>query len=134
MTESLLVELFTEELPPKALKQLGEAFATELHRQLARRDLLEPDSELTWYATPRRLAARLTEVRDKSPDRSFDQKLVPAKVGFDKKGNATPALLKKLTAVGHDESVVSQVVRRDDGKIEMLYLPSVASGLVPSAA
>ncbi len=128
MTETLLVELFTEELPPKALRQLGEAFAEGLHKQLTRRDLLDPNSARTWYATPRRLAARLTEARDKSPDRSFDQKLVPAKVGFDKKGKATPALLKKLAAVGHDESVVGDILRRDDGKIEMLYLPSVASG------
>ena len=128
MTETLLVELFTEELPPRALWQLGEAFANELQKQLARRDLLEANSALTWFATPRRLAARLTEVRDKSPDRSFDQKLVPAKVGFDKAGKATPALLKKLTAVGRDESVVRDIVKRDDGKIEMLYLPSVAIG------
>ena len=128
MTETLLVELFTEELPPKALRQLGEAFATELHKQLLKRNLLDAGSALSWYATPRRLAARLTEVRDKSPDRSFDEKLVPAKVGFDKDGKATPALLKKLAAVGRDESVVNDIVRRDDGKIEMLYLPSVASG------
>lgn len=128
MTETLLVELFTEELPPRALRQLGEAFANELQNQLTRRELLDANSSLTWFATPRRLAARLTEVRDKSPDRSFDQKLVPAKVGFDKAGKATPALLKKLTAVGRDESVVSDIVKRDDGKIEMLYLPSVATG------
>lgn len=128
MTETLLVELFTEELPPKALRQLGEAFATELHKQLAKRNLLDTGSALTWYATPRRLAARLTEVRDKSPDRSFDEKLVPAKVGFDKDGKATPALVKKLTAIGRDESVVSSIVRRDDGKIEMLFLPQVSSG------
>ncbi|UCH48610.1 MAG: glycine--tRNA ligase subunit beta [Betaproteobacteria bacterium] len=128
MTETLLVELFTEELPPKALKQLGDAFATELHKQLARRDLLDSGSSLTWFATPRRLAVRISEVRDKSPDRSFDEKLVPAKVGFNKNGKPTPALLKKLTAVGRDESVVSDIVRRDDGKIEMLYLPSVAAG------
>ena len=76
----LLIELGTEELPPKALKQLGKAFATELQQRLARRNLLHTGSAMTWYATPRRLAARLTEVHDKSPDRSFDEKLVPARV------------------------------------------------------
>ena len=128
MTETLLVELFTEELPPKALKQLGEAFSTDLHRQLEQRELLEPGAELRWFATPRRLAAQIDRVRDKSPDRSFEEKLVPAKVGLDKDGKPTPALLKKLGAIGRDESAVKEVTRRDDGKIEMLYLPSVASG------
>ena len=128
MTETLLVELFTEELPPKALRQLGEAFATELHKQLRQRELLETDAEMFWFATPRRLAAQITRVRDKSPDRSFDEKLVPARVGLDKDGKPTPALLKRLNAIGRDESAVREVTRRDDGKIEMLYLPQVASG------
>ncbi len=128
MSETLLVELFTEELPPKALKKLGEAFGISLHQQLAKQDLLASGSALTWYATPRRLAARITDVRDKAPDRSFDEKLVPAKVGFDKDGKATPALLKKLAAIGRDESVLGSIERRSDGKIEMLYLPTVAIG------
>lgn len=128
MTETLLVELFTEELPPKVLKQLGEAFANELHKQLQQRDLMEPEAAQVWYATPRRLAVRITKVRDKAPDRSFDEKLVPAKVGLDKDGKPTPALLKRLGAIGRDESAIKDVKRSNDGKMEMLYLPSVASG------
>jgi len=128
MTETLLVELFTEELPPKALKQLGETFATALRTQLQQRDLLQPEASLVWYATPRRLAAQIIKVRDKAPDRTFDEKLVPAKVGLDKDGKPTPALLKRLAAIGRDESAVKEVKRSNDGKIEMLYLPSVASG------
>ena len=128
MTETLLVELFTEELPPKALKQLGEAFATELQKQLEQRDLLEPKTSSVWNATPRRLAAQITKVRDKAPDRAYEEKLVPAKVGLDKNGKPTPALLKRLGAIGRDESAIKDVKRRDDGKMEMLYLPSVASG------
>jgi len=73
MTETLLVELFTEELPPKVLKQLGEAFSSELHRQLEQRELLEPGSDTRWFASPRRLAAQIDRVRDKSPDRSFEE-------------------------------------------------------------
>ncbi|HEY5633547.1 MAG TPA: glycine--tRNA ligase subunit beta, partial [Burkholderiaceae bacterium] len=96
MTDTLLVELFTEELPPKALRRLGEAFANELQKELARRELLETDSTLDWFATPRRLAARLSAVREKSPDKAFEQKLVPAKVGLDAQGKPTPALRKKL--------------------------------------
>ncbi|MGD2139721.1 MAG: glycine--tRNA ligase subunit beta [Burkholderiales bacterium] len=128
MTQTLLVELFTEELPPRALKQLGSAFASELQKQLAQRDLLDPGHDLIWYATPRRLAARISNVRDKAPDKAFEEKLVPTRVGLDKDGKATAALLKRLNAFGRDESAVKDIVRRDDGKLEMLFLPSMASG------
>ena len=128
MSETLLVELITEELPPKALRRLGEAFATTLQMQLAQGDLLEASSTLTWYATPRRLAARISLVRDQAPDKAFDEKLVPAKVGFDKDGKPTPALIKRLSSLGRDESAVPSIVSRNDGKIDMLFLPSVAAG------
>ena len=128
MSETLLVELITEELPPKALRRLGEAFATTLQMQLAQADLLEASSTLTWYATPRRLAARISLVRDQSPDKAFDEKLVPAKVGFDKDGKPTPALIKRLSSLGRDESAVPSIASRNDGKIDMLFLPSVAAG------
>ncbi len=128
MSETLLVELFTEELPPKALRRLGETFAGELREQLAKREFLQGDSTLAWYATPRRLAVQITLVSKKSPDKNLDEKLVPAKIGFDANGKATPALLKKLTSIGRGQSDVETIVRRDDGKIEMLYLPVVASG------
>lgn len=128
MTQTLLVELFTEELPPKALKQLGEAFADTLRGELANREFLEESSELTSFATPRRLAASITCVREKSPDKSFDQKLVPAKVGLDAKGKATPALLKKLSALGLDADAVGSIRTVSDGKIDMLYIAEVASG------
>ncbi len=128
MSETLLVELITEELPPKALRRLGEAFANGLSEELIRADLLEPGSETSWFATPRRLAARISQVRDQSPDKAFEEKLVPAKVGFDKNGKPTPALTKRLSALGHDETAVPSIVSRNDGKIDMLYLPSVAAG------
>ncbi len=128
MSDTLLVELITEELPPRALRRLGEAFADGLSEQLARADLLESGSETHWFATPRRLAARISLVRDQSPDKAFDEKLVPAKVGFDKDGKPTPALIKRLSALGRDETAVPSIVSRNDGKIDMLYLPSVAAG------
>ncbi len=128
MSQTLLVELFTEELPPKALKRLGEAFAETLRSELAKREFLDDGSEMTWYATPRRLAAAITSVRDTSPDKSFDQKLVPAKVGLDANGDATPALLKKLGAVGLDADAVASIRKVDTGKIEMLHVSRVAPG------
>ena len=128
MTQTLLVELFTEELPPKALSRLGESFARSLHGELAKREFLEKDSAMTWHATPRRLAATITSVREQSPDKSFDQKLVPAKVGLDADGKATPALLKKLGSLGLDAESVASIRKVDTGKIEMLHLARVAAG------
>ena len=59
MTDSLLLELFVEELPPKALKKLGEAFAHELAQSLRQSGLLEAASQVTSFASPRRLAAHI---------------------------------------------------------------------------
>ena len=92
--KSLLVELFVEELPPKALKKLGHAFATVLQQQLQSQGLAGADSRLTAYASPRRLAAHVTGVAAQAPDKALSQKLMPVSVGLDASGNATPALLK----------------------------------------
>ena len=57
MNASLLVELFTEELPPKALRQLGAAFGNQLQDGLLRAQLKEPGTgDARVFATPRRLA------------------------------------------------------------------------------
>jgi glycyl-tRNA synthetase beta chain len=72
MRATLLVELLTEELPPKSLRELSEAFARELRAVLERHGFLESGSAVHSYATPRRLAARITLVRDRSPDSERD--------------------------------------------------------------
>ena len=72
MMETLLVELLTEELPPKALARLGQTFGDTLTKALAQEDFLGPGSESRWFATPRRLAAQITNVRDVAPDKSID--------------------------------------------------------------
>ncbi|MHB1216481.1 MAG: glycine--tRNA ligase subunit beta [Thiobacillus sp.] len=99
-TANLLVELFVEELPPKALKKLGEAFAQTLSENLERDNLLEPNSAITAYSTPRRLAAVITNVRDQAPSRKEHKKLMPASVGYDASGQFTPALIKRLEKEG----------------------------------
>lgn len=128
MSATLLVELFTEELPPKALRRLGEAFGGTLREALAQREFLESRSCLAWFATPRRLAAKITQVRSRSPDKPFEEKLLPAGVGLDAAGKPTAALLRKLSALGLDPSAAGAVRKVADGKIEMLYLSRVASG------
>ena len=125
---NLLVELFVEELPPKALKKLGEAFAAGLAAGLRAQGLAGDASVVTPFASPRRLAAHVTQVAAKAADRAVQQKLMPVAVALDAAGNATPALLKKLAALGADASAVPQLKRAPDGKAEALFLDSLVPG------
>ena len=127
--KNLLVELFVEELPPKALNNLGEAFATALAASLKQSGLAPADAVVTAYASPRRLAAHVTGVQAAAADRPLAQKLMPVSVGLDAAGHATPALLKKLSALGADASVVPSLRRENDGKADVLFLDSTAKGL-----
>ena len=130
--QNLLVELFVEELPPKALKKLGESFANVLFEQLRDAGLTAVSSVVTAYASPRRLAAHVTQVAAQAADKAVQQKLMPVAVGLDANGNASPALLKKLQALGADVSnpaaVVASLKRAPDGKAEALFYDSVAKG------
>ena len=127
-SKNLLVELFVEELPPKALKKLGEVFAQTLAQSLKNAGLAASTATVTPYASPRRLAAHLTEVAAVAADKPLAQKLMPVAVGLDANGNATPALAKKLAALGADASVVPQLRRENDGKADILYFDSLAKG------
>ncbi|EJL71751.1 glycyl-tRNA synthetase, tetrameric type, beta subunit [Variovorax sp. CF313] len=125
---SLLVELFVEELPPKALKKLGDAFAGVLRDQLVAQGLAASGAVLTAYASPRRLAAHLTHVAERAADKAVSQKLMPVAVGLDASGQPTPALLKRLGALGADASAVPGLKRAMDGKAEALFYESTAKG------
>ncbi|MBK8098086.1 MAG: glycine--tRNA ligase subunit beta [Planctomycetes bacterium] len=127
-TASLLVELFVEELPPKALKKLGEAFASLLAEGLRAQGLLAEDTVVTPFASPRRLAAHLSKVAARGRDQQVRQKVVPVSVGLDPQGQPTQALLKKLASMGADATVVAALVRAPDGKAEALFLDKVVPG------
>jgi glycyl-tRNA synthetase beta chain len=131
-TKNLLVELFVEELPPKALKKLGDAFANVLFDQLKALGLAGADSVVTAYASPRRLAAHVSHVWLKAEDKAVQQKLMPVSVGLDASGNASPALLKKLQALGADlsdpKAAVAALKRAPDGKAEALFYDSLVTG------
>jgi glycyl-tRNA synthetase beta chain len=129
MNKNLLVELFVEELPPKALKRLGEAFASVLADSLKAQGLAAADAAVTSFASPRRLAVNVANVADKAADKPISQKLMPVAVGLDADGKATPALLKKLAALGADESAVAGLKRVGEGKAETLMLDSLQSGV-----
>jgi glycyl-tRNA synthetase beta chain len=75
--ENLLIELFVEELPPKALKKLGEAFATLLADGLKAQGLAPADAAVTAYASPRRLAVQVAGVAARAADKAQQTKLMP---------------------------------------------------------
>ena len=131
-TENLLVELFVEELPPKALRKLGDAFAGVLAEQLRMLGLATGESVVTAYASPRRLAAHISHVWRKADDKAVQQKLMPVSVGLDPAGQATPALLKRLQALGADVSdpaaAVATLRRAPDGKADALFYDSLQTG------
>ena len=127
MTESLLVEIQTEELPPKALKSLSDAFASAIETGLRARGFLSAQSVTTAYGSPRRLGVNLTHVARKSADTLFRQKLLPVSIGLDDKGKPTAALKKKLAALGVD--VDAKKLRREtDGKQEVLVYEGQKAG------
>ncbi|MDO8208393.1 MAG: glycine--tRNA ligase subunit beta [Gallionella sp.] len=128
-TKNLLVELFVEELPPKSLKKLGESFADVLSASLMAQGLVLRDAAVTAFASPRRLAVHVEGVAAQAADKLVSQKLMPAKVGMDAEGNATPALLKKLASLGADASVVPDLTLAMDGKAEALYFESLVAGV-----
>ena len=126
--KSLFVELQTEELPPKALKKLSEAFAAGVEKSLAAQSLLTEKSAVKVFGAPRRMGVRITEVLEKSPDTAFEQRLVPVRVGLDADGNPTPALTKKMAALGITASV-ADLKRVNDGKNEQLVYEGVRAGV-----
>ena len=91
-TATLLVELLTEELPPKSLARLGEALRKALTDDLAQDGFLAADSQSCVFATPRRLAVQATQVLAQSPDKALEVQGPSVKVGLDKDGKPTPAL------------------------------------------
>ena len=139
--QNLLVELFVEELPPKALHKLGAAFSDVLAEQLQAQGLAAADAVVTAFASPRRLAAHVTAVAGQAADKAVQQKLMPVSVGLDANGHATPALLKKLQALGADVSdpaaAVAALKRQPDasGKVgaEALFYDSIVKGATLTA-
>ncbi|MFT3734881.1 MAG: glycine--tRNA ligase subunit beta [Rhodocyclaceae bacterium] len=123
--KNLLVELFVEELPPKALKRLGEAFASVLADSLRSQGLAAAHASVKSFASPRRLAVQIADVVAQAADQSVQQKLMPVAVGLDADGQPTMALLKKLAALGADASAVPGLKRQAD----VLMLDSVIKGV-----
>lgn len=128
MNPTLLVELLTEELPPKALARLGEVFAAQIHAGLVERKLVAAASDYRWFATPRRLAIEVPGVLDVAPDATVVEKIMPVAVALDAAGQPSPALLKKLAAKGIAASEVAKFEKRMDGKSETFFYEASVKG------
>jgi glycyl-tRNA synthetase beta chain len=136
----LVVELLTEELPPKALRRLGTAFAEALLAALGARGVVEGGAAVTSYATPRRLAVAIGAVRSVAPDREVEQKLMPLAVASTTgaaDGAASPALQRKLAGLGRPELARAfpegthgsdRLFVRRDGKADAVFLRRTVAG------
>ena len=87
--KNFLIELGTEELPPKALRTLAEAFAANFEAELKAADL--PHQGIKWYAAPRRLALKVTALAENQPDKVVEKRGPAIAAAFDAEGNATKA-------------------------------------------
>ncbi|HZX32429.1 MAG TPA: glycine--tRNA ligase subunit beta [Rhodocyclaceae bacterium] len=128
MHATLLVELLTEELPPKALSRLGEVFSAQIHAGLSDRNLAAGEGGYQWFATPRRLAIQVPNVLAVAPDATAFEKIMPVSVALDAAGNPTPALLKKLEAKGIPVSELPKFEKRMDGKSETFFYQATVKG------
>ncbi|MBU1224702.1 MAG: glycine--tRNA ligase subunit beta [Gammaproteobacteria bacterium] len=135
--QNLLVELFIEELPPKALKKLGESFASHLYEGLKSRGLAGTDGKVTSFASPRRLAVHICNVFTTAPDQEIKKKLMPVSIALDADGKPTEAFRKSAAKVGRADLVElwpnavdgpDQLYVANDGKADAIFLRSMAKG------
>ena len=128
---TLLVELLTEELPPKALKALGQSFADRIVEGLLQAGLTTRDaSAVTIFATPRRLGVAISDVLDRAPDRIETKKLMPARVAYDASGAPTAALMKRLEKEGADAASLSTRAEADvESRIDTVWLERKRAGV-----
>ena len=126
--DALLVELFTEELPPKSLKRLGDSFAQSIFQCLSQDHLVNQSATSQSFASPRRLAVLISAVLEQAPDYPVREKLLPTSIAFDENGQASAPLQKKLASLGYANTTIEQLEKSGEGKNEALYLNVTAKG------
>ena len=107
-TENCLVELGTEELPPKALKSLGEAFAIQFEAALSQADL--SFDSVSWFAAPRRLAVYVSGLAEGQADKVVEKRGPAVSAAFDADGNPTKAAQGWARGNGIDVSDAERLV------------------------
>ncbi len=125
MQDTLLVELLTEELPPKALERLAQVFCDALAEDLRQDNLLTGTSAAKAYATPRRLAVSISDVLDRAPDQPIEIPGPLVKVGLAADGKPTQALAGFARKCGVD---VAGLVQIDTPKGRIFACRKIASG------
>ncbi|GAB4118989.1 MAG: glycine--tRNA ligase subunit beta [Sideroxydans sp.] len=115
MKQTLLIELLTEELPPKVLEKLSATFANEVFAALKEQGLLGDDSACTPYCTPRRLAVSITAVEAQQADRIIERKGPAVAAGLDAEGKPTKALEGFMRSAN---VTLAQLQRAGEGKAE----------------
>ncbi len=131
MSAPLLIELLTEELPPKALRTLGAAFSQAIAGHLAKEGLCATNAKITPFASPRRLAVHIEAVLDQAPTVQRKEKLLPAAIALDTEGQPTAPLIKKLASLGltiGENIRLENLERVHDGKQELLYCECTVAG------
>ena len=118
-----LVEIGTEELPPKALRSLMEAFGANLEAAIDEARLSHGD--VSRYASPRRLAVVVDKLSLSQDDRKVEQKGPPVKVAFDADGNPTPAATAFATKCG---TTIDALDRIETDKGEWLVFHAIEQG------
>ncbi|WP_440056262.1 glycine--tRNA ligase subunit beta [Pseudoalteromonas sp. T1lg65] len=122
-TENLLVEVGTEELPPKALRKLAESFAENIALEL---DSLELSYQsVAWYASPRRLGIKVSELQTQQEDKVVEKRGPAVKAAFDADGNATKAALGWARGCGID---IADAGRIETDKGEWLLHKATVEG------
>jgi len=125
MEDALLVELLTEELPPKSLRMLGQRFAEGIGKRIKELGFAPSDTLVTPFATPRRLAVLIERVTDLQPERTVERKGPAVSSGFDAQGKPSQALLGFARSCGVP---VEQLARMNDGKAEYFVYRSKKAG------
>ncbi|MCX7165861.1 MAG: glycine--tRNA ligase subunit beta [Rhodocyclales bacterium] len=115
MKATLLIELLTEELPPKSLAKLGLAFREQMQKALADAGFIEAGNEGRWFATPRRLALQFDACLESQPDRVIEKKGPAVASGVGADGSPTKALEGFMRSAGVE---FAQLEKQSDGKAE----------------
>ena len=115
MKATLLIELLTEELPPKSLAKLGLAFREQMQKALADAGFIEAGNEGRWFATPRRLALQFDACLESQPDRVIEKKGPAVTSGVGADGAPTKALEGFMRSAGVE---FAQLEKQSDGKAE----------------
>tara|TARA_R110001583_G_scaffold7158_14_gene35768 strand:+ start:12678 stop:14741 length:2064 start_codon:yes stop_codon:yes gene_type:complete len=123
INETLLIELGTEELPPKSLKTLAIAFYDNIKSQLDSNDLSY--SDIKWFATPRRLAVQVIDLNDKQADKVVEKRGPAVNVAFDEQGQPSKAAMGWARSNG---ITIEQAERLVTPKGEWLLHKATVSG------